>query len=56
LSTCKELFPDWTELDLLVVIEESSGDLEATIGKISEGKLIAPGINCQAMWFGLWKW
>lgn len=38
LSTCKELFPDWTELDLLLVIEESSGDLEVTIGKISEGK------------------
>jgi hypothetical protein len=38
LSTLKELFPDWTDADLVLAIEDSDGDLERTIEKISEGK------------------
>jgi hypothetical protein len=38
LSTLKELFPDWTDADLVLAIEESDGDLQTTIEKISEGK------------------
>jgi hypothetical protein len=38
LSMCKELFPGWTDADLVLAIEESDGDLEATIEKISEGE------------------
>lgn len=34
----KELFPDWTDADLVLAIEDSDGDLERTIEKISEGK------------------
>ncbi|OAL49540.1 hypothetical protein IQ07DRAFT_600554 [Pyrenochaeta sp. DS3sAY3a] len=37
LSTLKELFPDWTDADLVLAIEESDGDLQTTIEKISEG-------------------
>ncbi|ORX99229.1 hypothetical protein BCR34DRAFT_592979 [Clohesyomyces aquaticus] len=39
LATAKELFPDWTDLDLLLAIEESAGDLEVAIGNISEGNV-----------------
>ncbi|KAL7779704.1 hypothetical protein CFE70_009720 [Pyrenophora teres f. teres 0-1] len=37
LSTLKELFPDWTDADLVLAIEESDGDLQTTIERISEG-------------------
>ncbi|KAF2735022.1 hypothetical protein EJ04DRAFT_534475 [Polyplosphaeria fusca] len=39
LSMLKELFPDWTDADLVLAVEESDGDLEATIEKISEGNV-----------------
>ncbi|KAF2016322.1 hypothetical protein BU24DRAFT_199183 [Aaosphaeria arxii CBS 175.79] len=39
LSTLKEVFPDWTDADLVLAIEESDGDLSATIEKISEGNV-----------------
>ncbi|KAF2650256.1 hypothetical protein K491DRAFT_142239 [Lophiostoma macrostomum CBS 122681] len=39
LSTLKELFPDWHDVDLVLAIEESDGDLQATIEKISEGNV-----------------
>lgn len=38
LTTLKELFPDWTDVDLLLTVEESDGDLQATIEKITEGE------------------
>ncbi|KAG0340685.1 hypothetical protein BG004_006306 [Podila humilis] len=37
LATLKELFADWTEEDLLYAIQESGGDLETTIVRISDG-------------------
>ncbi|KAF2263716.1 hypothetical protein CC78DRAFT_581096 [Lojkania enalia] len=39
LSMLKELFPDWTDADLVLAIEESDGDLQATVEKISEGNI-----------------
>ncbi|KAF2872213.1 hypothetical protein BDV95DRAFT_38868 [Massariosphaeria phaeospora] len=39
LTTLKELFPDWTDVDLVLAVEESDGDLQATIEKISEGNV-----------------
>jgi hypothetical protein len=42
LSTLKELFPGWTDVDLVLAIEESDGDLQSTIEKISEGEYKAP--------------
>lgn len=38
LNTLKELFPDWTEVDLVLALEETDGDLQSTIERISEGK------------------
>lgn len=33
----KEMFPDWTDEDLVFALQETNGDLEGTIDRISEG-------------------
>jgi len=33
----KEMFPDWTDVDLLFALEETKGDLNSTIERITEG-------------------
>ncbi|BFZ65211.1 RNAPII degradation factor [Saitoella coloradoensis] len=38
LATLQELFPDWTEDDLVFVLQEAGGDLELAVERISEGK------------------
>ncbi|QSL66677.1 hypothetical protein MERGE_001061 [Pneumocystis wakefieldiae] len=38
LVSCKELFPDWTEDDILYAIQEASGDFELAVTRISEGR------------------
>lgn len=38
LSTIKELFPDWTDVDLVFALEDAEGDLEVAIERITEGK------------------
>ena len=40
LSQLKELFPDWTLDDLVFALQETDGDLETTIERITEGSLI----------------
>lgn len=37
LSTLRELFPTWNDEDLLSVLAETQGDLEATVARIAEG-------------------
>lgn len=37
LPTLKVLFSEWSDDDLLVVLEEANGDLDLTIDRISEG-------------------
>ena len=44
LNTLKELFPDWTEVDLVLALEETDGDLQSTIERISEGKAGSLGL------------
>jgi hypothetical protein len=39
LPMLKELFgQDWTDVDLLFALQETDGDLESTIERISEGR------------------
>lgn len=38
LPMLKELFSDWTDVDLLFALQETDGDLESTIERISEGE------------------
>lgn len=37
LSTVKEMFPSWTDEDIVYALQETEGDLQATIERISEG-------------------
>ncbi|ORY79297.1 hypothetical protein BCR35DRAFT_96755 [Leucosporidium creatinivorum] len=37
LATTKELFPDWSDEDILQAIQDANGDVETTILRISEG-------------------
>ncbi|BGP38405.1 RNAPII degradation factor [Rhodotorula kratochvilovae] len=37
LATAKELFPDWTDEDVLYALNEANGDLEVCIVRMSEG-------------------
>ncbi|KAK8160633.1 hypothetical protein IWX90DRAFT_273632 [Phyllosticta citrichinensis] len=39
LATIKETFPDWTDLDLLLALQESDGDLNLASEKILEGQV-----------------
>ncbi|KAI4179627.1 MAG: hypothetical protein L6R41_007728 [Letrouitia leprolyta] len=39
LSTIKEMFPDWTNEDIVFALQETEGNLEATIERISEGNI-----------------
>ncbi len=40
LAKVKELFPDWTDDDIVFALRESDGDLESTVERISEGTLV----------------
>lgn len=37
-STIQELFPGWTDEDVVMALEETDGDLESTVERISECK------------------
>ncbi|KAI9793481.1 MAG: hypothetical protein M1835_007200 [Candelina submexicana] len=39
LSTIKEMFPDWTDEDIVFALRETNGDLEDTIERITEGSI-----------------
>lgn len=36
-STVRELFPDWTDEDVVFALEETGGDLESTVERITNG-------------------
>ena len=38
LPTLKELFPDWTDDDLVFALEDADGDLESAVDHITEGQ------------------
>lgn len=38
LQTLKELFPDWSDEDLVYALQERNGDIQTTIEDITEGK------------------
>ena len=42
LGIMKEMFPEWTDEDLVFALQETNGDLEGTIDRISEGMFSAP--------------
>lgn len=34
----QEIYPDWTQVDLLYTLREASGDIETAVTRISDGK------------------
>lgn len=36
-STIKEMFPDWTDEDVVFALQETEGDLETTVERIADG-------------------
>lgn len=46
LTMLKELFPDWTDADLLLALDDCDGDLERTVEKISEGESTFTTLQC----------
>lgn len=38
-STIKEMFPDWTDEDVVFALQETDGDLETTVDRITDGEL-----------------
>lgn len=39
LGLLREMFPDWTDEDLLFSLQEAGGEMELVVGRISEGTL-----------------
>jgi hypothetical protein len=37
-STIKEMFPDWTDEDVVFALKETDGDLESTVDRITDGE------------------
>ncbi len=37
-GTIKEMFPDWTDEDAVFALQETDGDLETTVERITDGK------------------
>jgi hypothetical protein len=37
LSMLKDMFPDWTDVDLVLALDEANGDLPSTVELITEG-------------------
>jgi len=37
-STIKEMFPDWTDEDIVFALQETDGDLETAVDRITDGK------------------
>jgi CUE domain len=36
-TTIKEMFPDWTDEDVVFALQETDGDLETTVDRITDG-------------------
>jgi len=39
LSLMQDMFPDWTDVDLVMALQETDGDLQTTIDRITEGMM-----------------
>jgi hypothetical protein len=37
-TTIKEMFPDWTDEDVVFALQETDGDLMTTVDRITDGK------------------
>ena len=47
LNTIKEMFPNWTDEDIVFALQETNGDLETTIERMTEGDPRPTGISLE---------
>jgi len=45
IAPVKELFSDWTDIDILYALRETEGDADETVSRIMDGKLTAASIH-----------
>jgi hypothetical protein len=45
-TTIKEMFPDWTDEDVVFALQETDGDLETTVGRITDGTIDTYLFSC----------
>ncbi len=43
-TTIKEMFPDWTDEDVVFALQETDGDLETTVDRITDGMAPKQGV------------
>lgn len=41
ISTIKEMFPNWTDEDIVYALRETNGDLAETVDRIADGRLLS---------------
>lgn len=46
LAQLKEMFPDWTDVDLVFALQETDGDMMSTIDHITQGKKVSRTQYC----------
>jgi hypothetical protein len=44
-ATIKEMFPDWTDEDVVFALQETHGDLETTVDRITDGMYSPSGLT-----------
>jgi hypothetical protein len=44
-STLRELFPDWSDEDLVYALKETEGDLESAIDRMSSGQYLSRSVK-----------
>jgi hypothetical protein len=44
-STLRELFPDWSDEDLVYALKETEGDLESAIDRMSSGQYLSCSVR-----------
>ena len=49
LGQIKEMFPDWTDDDIVFALEENGNDVERTVERMTEGKIAAQRTLCQVV-------
>ncbi len=47
-ETIKELFPDWSDADILYALQETDGDIEVAATRISEGRSHVASMSLQS--------
>jgi hypothetical protein len=48
-GTIKEMFPDWTDEDAVFALQETDGDLETTVERITDGEALFTDVSASSV-------